>query len=102
MRATLLDRGPGDEGLWRETDGTVVFGHRRLSIIDLSSGGHQPMADASGDCHVVFNGEIYNYQELREELCQLGHRFRSSSDTEVILEAYRAWGADCLQRFNGM
>jgi asparagine synthase (glutamine-hydrolysing) len=102
MRDTLLHRGPDDAGLWRETDGTVVFGHRRLSIIDLSSGGHQPMADASGDCHVVFNGEIYNYRELREELCRLGHRFRSSSDTEVILEAYRAWGADCLRRFNGM
>jgi asparagine synthase (glutamine-hydrolysing) len=102
MCDTLRHRGPDDEGVWRETGGTVVFGHRRLSIIDLSSGGHQPMADATGECHVVFNGEIYNYRELREELCRMGHRFHSSSDTEVILEAYRAWGTDCVQHFNGM
>src|SRR3954471_18364772 len=89
MRDTLAHRGPDDEGLWRADDGSVVFGHRRLSIIDLSPGGHQPMADASGDCHIVFNGEIYNYQALHEELCRLGHRFRSASDTEVMLEAYR-------------
>jgi asparagine synthase (glutamine-hydrolysing) len=102
MRDTLRHRGPDDEGIWREADGTVVFGHRRLSIIDLSSGGHQPMTDATGQSHVVFNGEIYNYRELREELCGMGHRFRSSSDTEVILEAYRAWGTECVTHFNGM
>ena len=102
MRDTLRHRGPDDEGLWRATDGSVVLGHRRLSIIDLSPGGHQPMADASGDYQLVFNGEIYNFQELRDELCRAGHRFRSSSDTEVLLEAYRAWGTNCLERFNGM
>jgi len=102
MRDTLRHRGPDDEGLWRATDGSVVLGHRRLSIIDLSPGGHQPMADASGDYQLVFNGEIYNFQELRDELCRAGHRFRSSSDTEVLLEAYRAWGTTCLERFNGM
>jgi asparagine synthase (glutamine-hydrolysing) len=102
MRDTLRHRGPDDEGVWRAEDGTVAFGHRRLSIIDLSSGGHQPMADAAGECHVVFNGEIYNYQSIRDELCRLGHRFRSSSDTEVILEAYRHWDVRCVDRFNGM
>ncbi len=102
MRDTLRHRGPDDEGLWRATDASVVLGHRRLSIIDLSPGGHQPMADASGDYQLVFNGEIYNFQELRDELCRAGHRFRSSSDTEVLLEAYRAWGTNCLERFNGM
>jgi asparagine synthase (glutamine-hydrolysing) len=102
MRDTLRHRGPDDEGLWRQADGTVVFGHRRLSIIDLSSGGHQPMADAQGDCHVVFNGEIYNYQDVRGELARLGHAFRSASDTEVILAAYREWDTDCVHRFNGM
>jgi asparagine synthase (glutamine-hydrolysing) len=102
MRDTLAHRGPDDQGLWRSPDGSVGLGHRRLAIIDLSPGGHQPMADGSGDCHVVFNGEIYNYQELREELCRAGHRFRSSSDTEVLIEAYRAWGTNCLERFNGM
>ncbi|MDP9225419.1 MAG: asparagine synthetase B, partial [Actinomycetota bacterium] len=102
MRDTLRHRGPDDEGLWRARDGSVVLGHRRLSIIDLSPGGHQPMADTSGDYQLVFNGEIYNFQELRDELCRAGHRFRSSSDTEVLLEAYRAWGTNCLERFNGM
>jgi asparagine synthase (glutamine-hydrolysing) len=102
MRDTLRHRGPDDEGLWRSEDGAVVLGHRRLSIIDLSPGGHQPMADAAGDCRIVFNGEIYNYQEIREELCRAGHRFRSSSDTEVLIEAYRAWDTSCLDRLNGL
>ena len=102
MRDTMRHRGPDDEGLWRSEDGTVALGHRRLAIIDLSSGGHQPMSGPEGDPHLVFNGEIYNYEELRRELCRAGHRFRSSSDTEVLLESYRAWGVDCLQRLNGM
>jgi asparagine synthase (glutamine-hydrolysing) len=102
MRDTLRHRGPDDEGVWREDDGTVVLGHRRLSIIDLSPGGHQPMSDVAAECQIVYNGEIYNYRELREELIRLGHRLRSASDTEVILEAYRAWGTDCVKRLNGM
>src|SRR5688572_182557 len=102
MCDTLKHRGPDDQGLWQATDGSIVLGHRRLSIIDLSTGGHQPMADASGEYQLVFNGEIYNFQELREELCRAGHRFRSSSDTEVLLESYRAWGTNCLGHFNGM
>src|SRR6185369_14590055 len=90
MRDTMTHRGPDDSGLWASADGTTVFGHRRLAIIDLSANGHQPMQDAGGIYHVVFNGEIYNYQALRDELVRAGHRFRSDSDTEVLLEAYRA------------
>lgn len=79
----------------------IGLGHRRFSIIDLSPGGHQPAFDVDGVCCVVFNGEIYNYVELREELKQRGTRFATQSDTEVLLEAYKAWGTDCFQRFNG-
>jgi asparagine synthase (glutamine-hydrolysing) len=102
MRDALSHRGPDDEGLWRAADSTVVLGHRRLAIIDLSPGGHQPMADRSGRSHVVFNGEMYNYQDVRAELCRRGHQFRSASDTEVLLEAYAEWGTDCLDHLNGM
>ncbi len=101
-RATraLEHRGPDDEGLeWFDPLGSGL-GHRRLSILDLSDAGHQPMAD--GDAWIVYNGEIYNHAELREELVGLGHRFRSRSDTEVLLHAYRAWGERCLDRLNGM
>ncbi len=80
----------------------LAFGHRRLSIIDLSAGGHGPMASSDGRSWITYNGEIYNYLELREELRRLGHAFRTSSDTEVILAAYAQWGRECLRRFNGM
>jgi len=100
MLSTLVHRGPDDHGTW--VDGTVGLGFRRLSILDLSPAGHQPMTSADGDCTIVFNGEIYNYLELRKELQALGHVFRSSGDTEVLLTAYRQWGADCLPRLNGM
>ncbi len=76
--------------------------HRRLAIVDLKASGHQPMSDAEGRHWIVFNGEVYNHIELREELSAMGHRFVSTSDTEVLLAAYKQWGADCLQRFNGM
>ena len=79
----------------------LLLGHRRLSIIDLSNNGHQPMADNNGNV-IVFNGEIYNYIELRDELKKLNHVFNTDSDTEVILKAYTQWGADCLKKFNGM
>ena len=79
----------------------IGLAHRRFSIIDLSPAGHQPFFSEDGSCCVVFNGEIYNYVELRAELEQLGHRFRSRSDTEVLMQAYRAWGTDCFRRFNG-
>src|ERR1700733_3084705 len=80
----------------------LSFGHRRLSILDLSSFGHQPMSDAEGRFWITYNGEVYNYLELKEELTLLGGQFHSQSDTEVILLAYKQWGADCLHRFNGM
>ncbi len=80
----------------------LALGHRRLAIIDLSPAGHGPMSSADGRLWITYNGEIYNYLELREELRGLGHAFRTESDTEVILEAYAAWGRDCLRRFNGM
>ena len=80
----------------------MAFAHRRLSIIDLSESGHQPMCDTSADYWITFNGEIYNYIELREELKRKGHLFVTQTDTEVVLEAYKEWGFECLQRFNGM
>ena len=80
----------------------ILFGHRRLSIIDLSENGHGPMCDESSKLWITFNGEIYNYIELRDELVQLGYRFRSKTDTEVILNAYLHWGYECLNKFNGM
>jgi len=102
MRDALSHRGPDSAGLWRSADGRTVLAHRRLAIIDLSPSGHQPMTAADGQWCIVFNGEIYNFQDLRRELEVKGHRFRSSSDTEVILGAYREWGTECVRRFNGM
>jgi asparagine synthase (glutamine-hydrolysing) len=102
MRDTMTHRGPDDQGCWFAPEGDVGFGHRRLSIIDLSPGGHQPMADRSGRLHICFNGEIYNFPSLREELEQRGHAFCSKSDTEVIIEAFREWGEDFLVHLNGM
>lgn len=81
---------------------SMAFAHRRLSIIDLSESGHQPMCDTSGDYWITFNGEIYNYIELREELKSKGCVFVTQTDTEVALEAYKEWGVNCLQKFNGM
>ena len=102
MAATLEHRGPDDTGTWTSPDRRVSLGHRRLSVIDLSPGGHQPMADAGGRLQIIFNGEIYNYLELKEELGALGHRFRTQSDTEVLLAAYRQWGTEAVERLNGM
>lgn len=88
----------------QNTDGDckMAFGHRRLSIIDLSESGHQPMCDTGGDFWITYNGEIFNYIELREELKTKGHVFVTQTDTEVIIEAYKEWGVECLQKFNGM
>ena len=80
----------------------LIFGHRRLSIIDLSASGRQPMSDEEGRLWIIFNGEIYNYIELREELRSFGHTFRTNSDTEVIIRSYAQWGEECVSRFNGM
>jgi asparagine synthase (glutamine-hydrolysing) len=101
-RDALAHRGPDDVGEWWSSDGLVGFGHRRLAIVDLSPGGHQPMHDATADLTIVFNGEIYNFRALRTELEGRGHVFRSNSDTEVVLAAYREWGEDFLTRLNGM
>lgn len=98
MLDKLARRGPDDEGIWAQ--GSVALGQRRLSIIDLSSAGHQPMLD--GELSLVFNGCIYNYPELRQQLEGYGHRFQSHSDTEIILKGYRQWGLDCVQHFDGM
>ncbi|MGB2715493.1 MAG: hypothetical protein WBC51_15030, partial [Vicinamibacterales bacterium] len=102
MRDSLRHRGPDDEGVWWSSDGRVALGHRRLSIIDLSPNGRQPMSDRSDRLRIVFNGEIYNYLELRAELQRRGHAFRTASDTEVILEAYLEWGDGALSHLNGM
>lgn len=101
-RDAIAHRGPDDAGLWWASDASVGFGHRRLSIIDLSPAGYQPMSDASGELCIVFNGEIYNFTELRAILVAKGHTFRSQTDTEVVLNAYREWGAQCVVHLNGM
>jgi asparagine synthase (glutamine-hydrolysing) len=80
----------------------LFLAHRRLSILDLSEKGHQPMSNDNGSMWIIYNGEVYNYVEIREELVSLGYQFRSTTDTEVILKAYEAWGTDCLKKFNGM
>lgn len=100
-RDALYHRGPDDAGVWWSADGRIGLGHRRLSIIDLSPAGHQPMLGPADESVIVFNGEIYNYRELRSELLAMGHIFRSHSDTEVILAAWREWGTECLARLNG-
>jgi len=100
MNASLSHRGPDDEGFFIEKN--IGLAQRRLSILDLSPLGHQPMFYDNNNLAIVFNGEIYNYLEIRAELIILGYKFRSQTDTEVILAAYQEWGTDCLARFNGM
>ena len=99
MNESQHHRGP-DEGAMHFEPG-LGFGHRRLSIIDLSTG-QQPMFNEDGSVVIIYNGEIYNYQQLILELVALGHRFRTRSDTEVIIHAWEAWGAACVERFRGM
>ncbi|MDF3018711.1 MAG: Asparagine synthetase [Steroidobacteraceae bacterium] len=99
MTDAIAHRGPDGEGFY--VDGHAALGHRRLAIIDVS-GGHQPMAGADGKVQIVFNGEIYNYLQLRAELESLGHTFRTNSDTEAIIGAYLQWGENCAERLNGM
>ena len=102
MTDAMAHGGPDDVGLFVDEINGVVLGHRRLSIIDLSEAGHQPMADISGQYTISFNGEIYNYEEIRNELIQLGYSFRSHSDTEVLIYGYQHWGTDLLPRLKGM
>lgn len=96
----IRHRGPDDEGQW--INGNIGLGHRRLSIIDLSPAGHQPMSNEDQTIWITYNGEIYNYIELRPELEAKGHRFTSHTDTEVIIHAYEEYGEKCLSKFNGM
>ena len=99
---TLSHRGPDDSGLFVEASAGIGLAHRRLSIIDLSAAGHQPMASIDGSVRIVYNGEIYNFAEIRRDLEQRGHAFRSESDTEVLLTAYLQWGHRCLEKLIGM
>ena len=100
MVATLAPRGPDGEGIWLAPG--VGLGHRRLSVIDLSEAASQPMGSEDGLVQVVFNGEIYNFQELRDELRAAGYRFHSRSDTEVLVHLYEDEGPEMLHRLNGM
>jgi asparagine synthase (glutamine-hydrolysing) len=100
MIHSLAHRGPDDEGVWAE--GPVVLGHRRLSIIDLSEAGHQPMHFPERGLSIVYNGEVYNFRVLRAELVQLGYNFKSHTDTEVILKGYDAWGDSLFAKLRGM
>lgn len=102
MSSALAHRGPDGEGKWVSPDRVAGFVHRRLAILDTSDLGHQPMHSADGKYTIVFNGEIFNFIEIQEELLKLGSVFHSNSDTEVILEAWRHWGKSMLLRFNGM
>ena len=102
MRDAMVARGPDSAGLWVDEPGRVGLAHRRLAIIDLSEAGAQPMASADGRLRIVFNGEIYNYRELRRELAQRGIRLKSESDTEVILGLYATEGRQCVKRLRGM
>ena len=102
MRDRLAHRGPDAEGLWATEDGRVCLGHRRLSIVDLSADANQPFVSSDGRFVLAHNGEIYNFRALRAELEGIGVSFRTRSDTEVLVEAYRQWGSDCLSRLSGM
>jgi asparagine synthase (glutamine-hydrolysing) len=102
MSHALAHRGPDDSGVQFWPDHGVALGHRRLSIIDLSLNGRNPMSNASGDVWIVYNGEVYNFAELRQELEAQGYRFRTASDTEVVLASYERWGDEHVQRLRGM
>lgn len=101
MTATIAHRGPDDAGLWADPEGRCVLGHRRLSIIDTSEAGHQPMTDAAGRWTISFNGELYNFQELRTPVGECVH-LKGRTDTEVLLGALSTWGTDALPKFDGM
>jgi asparagine synthase (glutamine-hydrolysing) len=98
----LFHRGPDDFGIWTSENKNIFFGHRRLSIIDLTINGNQPMNDNTNRFVIVFNGEIYNFLELKKSLISKGHLFKTDSDTEVILNSYKEWGITCPNHFNGM
>ena len=99
---SLAHRGPDGRGTFTNSDGYLGLGHRRLAILDITESGHQPMSYGDGRYWITFNGEIYNFLELRKQLRKLGHQFFSETDTEVVLAAYAQWGQDCQFRLNGM
>ena len=100
MGAAMIHRGPDGDGAWAK--GNIGLAHRRLAIIDLSAAASQPMCNEDGSVWITFNGEIYNFQELRKELEERGHRFRTHSDTETIIHAYEEYGRGCLEKLRGM
>jgi len=102
MAESIRHRGPDDQGFYRAPDAGVALAHRRLSIIDLSDASHQPMVDSTRKVALVYNGELYNFRELRHELQGRGHVFHSCGDTEVVLKSYIEWGVAAFERFNGM
>ncbi len=104
MRDTITYRGPNDAGIWQGEGNQIFVGlaHRRLSILDLSELGHQPMSSNDGNIIISYNGEVYNFQDLKEELIKDGYSFKSTCDTEVILASYQKWGTNCFSHFNGM
>src|SRR3954453_11299142 len=102
MRDTMVHRGPDDGGTWSDPASRVAFGHRRLSIVDLSPAGHQPMCNEDGTIWITYNGEIYNHGALREELQAKGHVYRSKTDTETIIHLYEEEGPRCVERLQGM
>lgn len=102
MTDVISHRGPDDDGFWLDKSGTVGLGHRRLSIIDLSERGHQPMTNEDGSVWIVFNGEVYNFGDIKPDLEKKGHIFRSQTDSEVLLHAYEEYGEDFVKKLNGM
>src|SRR5258708_5735296 len=100
MTRAIAHRGPDADGIW--ADDICSLGHRRLAIIDLSDAGRQPMSNEDGSIWITFNGEIYNFVQLRQELGRLGHIFRTRTDTECIIHAFEQWGTDCVKRLRGM
>src|SRR5262245_41712058 len=102
MLDLMPHRGPDDRGEYSDPASGVALGHLRLSIIDLSSASHQPMRDTASGVTLTYNGELYNFRQLRAELQTLGHRFESHGDTEVVLRSFIQWGTGCFARFAGM
>jgi asparagine synthase (glutamine-hydrolysing) len=99
---SLSHRGPDDGSYWIDDSGFLGLGHRRLSILDLSASGNQPMRYANNRYKIIYNGEVFNFLELKKELEKKNYHFTTTSDTEVMLAAYDYWGTDCLNKFNGM
>ena len=103
MTSAIEHRGPDEEGIWVSEENNIALGHRRLSILDLSPSGSQPMSSSCGRYKIVYNGEVYNYKELASELAELGHAINGESDTAVMLAAIQQWGVEqAITRFHGM